>query len=159
MSQATPIREAKIKPSEVRARVLAEHVQIRAMLSELEVIAQRALDGAADDGALLRAKAIELYGKLDAHMSLEEAFLYPAICDSDAWGQIRGDRMKQEHARQREVFSQLTDLQSRVDTVALIFVVRGLAADLREDMCREERELLNPELLRDDVISIAQNSG
>ena len=29
----------------------------------------------------------------------------------------------------------------------------------REDMRKEERELLNPELLRDEVISIAQNSG
>ena len=67
--------------------------------------------------------------------------------------------MKEEHSRQRAVLNQLADLEWRGDTATLVDAVRNLARDIREDMCREERELLNPELLRDDVISIAQNSG
>ena len=153
------MEELKIKPSEVRARVLDEHVQIRAMLAELESIAGRALDRDAHGGAQLRVKVLELYARLDAHMALEDALLYPAICDADAWGDLRGERMKEEHARQRAVLSQLADREWRADTATIVDAVRRLVRDIREDMCKEEREMLNPELLRDDVISIAQNSG
>jgi iron-sulfur cluster repair protein YtfE (RIC family) len=152
------MEELQIKPSEVRARVLDEHVQIRAMLVELESLAGRALDGDAHGGAQLRVKMIELHAVLDAHMSMEDALLYPAICDADAWGELRGERMKEEHRRQRAVLSQLAD-RERGDTATLVDALRSLARDIREDMCKEERELLHPELLRDDVISIAQNSG
>jgi hemerythrin-like domain-containing protein len=153
------MEELQIKPSEVRARVLDEHVQIRALLVELDSFAQRALDGNENGGAQLRVKVQELYSTLDAHMALEDALLYPAICDADAWGDLRGERMKEEHSRQRAVLNQLADLEWRGDTATLVDAVRSLARDIREDMCREERELLNPELLRDDVISIAQDSG
>jgi len=153
------MEELKIKPSEIRARVLDEHVQIRAMLAELESIAGRALDRDAHGGAQLRVKVLELYARLDAHMALEDALLYPAICDADAWGDLRGERMKEEHARQRAVLSQLADREWRADTATMADAVRRLARDIREDMCKEEREMLNPELLRDDVVSIAQNSG
>ena len=153
------MREVNLKPSEVRARVLDEHVQIRALLAELESLARRALDGDAHGGARLRATAIELYSTLDAHMSLEDALLYPAICDADAWGHVRGERMKEDHVRQRAVLRQLAEFESCGDIVALVETMRRLATDIRDDMCSEERELLNPDLLRDDVISIAQNSG
>ena len=153
------MREFRMKPSEVRARVLDEHVQIRALLAEVESFAQRALNGDAYDGAQLRAKTIELYTRLDAHLSLEDALLYPAIRDADAWGPLRAEQMKEEHARQRAVLTELADLEWRGDTPVLVGALRSVARDIREDMCREERELLNPELLRDDVISIAQNSG
>jgi len=153
------MEELKIKPSEVRARVLDEHVQIRAMLAELESVAGRALDGDAHGGAQLRVKVVELHALLDAHMTLEDSLLYPAICDADAWGDLRGERMKEEHGRQRAILTQLVDREWRSDTATLVNAVRSLARDIREDMCKEERELLNPELLRDDVISIAQNSG
>ncbi len=153
------MEKLKIKPSEVRARVLDEHVQIRAMLAELESLARRALDGDTHGGAQLRVKAIELYRRLDAHMSLEDAFLYPAICDADAWGHVRGERMKEEHVRQRAALCQLAEFESRGDTAALVGALRRLVTDIRDDMCSEERELLNPDILRDDVISIAQNSG
>ena len=159
MSDAAGNREVNLKPSEVRARVLDEHGQIRAILAELESLARRALDGDAHNGARLRTKAIELYSTLDAHMSLEDALLYPAICDADAWGHMRGEQMKEDHVRQRAVLFQLAEFEFRGDTVALVEAVRWLATYIRDDMCSEERELLNPDLLRDDVISIAQNSG
>ena len=158
MSDVTGMRK-DLKPSEVRARVLDEHVQIRAILVELESLARRALDGDTHGGAQLRTKAVELCSTLDAHVSLEDALLYPAICDADAWGHLRGEQMKEDHVRQRAVIRQLVDFESRGDTVALVGAVRRLATDIRDDMCSEERELLNPDLLRDDVISIAQNSG
>ncbi len=152
------MQEVKLRPSEVRARVLDEHVQIRAMLAEVESLAGRAV-GDAHCLAQLRAKTIELYNRLDAHMSIEDALLYPAIYDADAWGHVRAARMKEDHARQRVALGQLVDMQWRPDTAELVRAVQNLTRDIRDDICAEEGELLNPELLRDDVISIAQNSG
>jgi hemerythrin-like domain-containing protein len=148
-----------MKPSEVRACVLDEHVQIRGMLAEVESIAERALAGDAQARAQLRTKALELYSRLHAHMCMEDSLLYPAICDADAWGHVRGARMREEHARQRAQLSELANVEWRNTTAELVEAVQRFAKDVRDDMCNEENELLNPELLRDDVISIAQNSG
>ena len=148
-----------MKPSEVRARVLDEHVQIRAMLVEVESNAGRALSGDAHAREQLRPMALELYSRLHAHMCMEDSLLYPAICDADAWGHVRGARMREEHARQRAQLSQLASVEWRATIAELVEAVQKFAKDVREDMCNEENELLNPELLRDDVISIDQNSG
>jgi len=148
-----------MKPSEVRARVLDEHVQIRSMLVEVESIAGRALSGDAHAREQLRPMALELYSRLHAHMCMEDSLLYPAICDADAWGHVRGARMREEHARQRAQLSQLASVEWRATVAELVEAVQKFAKDVREDMCNEENELLNPELLRDDVISIDQNSG
>jgi iron-sulfur cluster repair protein YtfE (RIC family) len=153
------MNEVNLKPSEVRARVLDEHVQIRAMLAEVESLAGLTVAGDAYCAAQLRAKTIELYSRLYAHMAMEDALLFPAIRDADAWGHERSAQMMEEHARQRAVLSQLADMEWRAETAELVGAVQSVVKDLREDMCREERELLNPDLLRDDVISIAQNSG
>jgi len=67
--------------------------------------------------------------------------------------------MREEHARQRAQLSQLANVEWRATVAELVEAVQKFAKDVREDMCNEENELLNPELLRDDVISIAQNSG
>jgi iron-sulfur cluster repair protein YtfE (RIC family) len=148
-----------MKPSEVRARVLDEHVQIRTMLWEVESLAGRALNGDARCRAQLRAKTLELYSRLHAHMCMEDSLLYPAICDADAWGHVRGARMREDHMRQRAELSLLVNVKWSADIAELVRAIQRLANDVREDMCKEEEELLSPELLRDDVISIAQNSG
>jgi len=148
-----------MKPSEVRARVLDEHVQIRAMLVEVESNAGRALSGDAHAREQLRPMALELYSRLHAHMCMEDSLLYPAICDADAWGHVRGARMREEHTRQRAQLSQLANVEWRATFAELVEAVQKFVKDVREDMCNEENELLNPELLRDDVISIDQNSG
>ena len=125
----------------------------------MESIAERALAGDAQARAQLRTKALELYSRLHAHMCMEDSLLYPAICDADAWGHVRGARMREEHARQRAQLSELANVEWRNTTAELVEAVQRFAKDVRDDMCNEENELLNPELLRDDVISIAQNSG
>jgi iron-sulfur cluster repair protein YtfE (RIC family) len=152
------MQTTKMKPSEVRARVLGEHSQIRYLLAEVESLAESVLR-VEQEGELLHAKVVELYRVLYAHMSMEDELLYPAIYEADAWGFVRAARMKEEHAGQRAALSRLADLEWRDNTVELGQGVQSLAKDLREDMCREESELLNPDLLRDDVISIGQNSG
>lgn len=151
--------ETVMKPSEVRTRVLDEHVRIRALLGEAESLAEKVLNG--DPASLypLRVKMLELQQTLHAHLSFEDDCLYPAICEADAWGGIRGERMKEEHARQRLVLGQLALSEWRAEGKELVSLVRSLVKDMRQDMSREESELLNPDLLRDDVICIAQDSG
>lgn len=153
------MEDVKMKPSEIRARVLAEHVKIRSLLSEVEFLAARALAGKLPNEGRLHAKAIELYSTMYAHMSMEDELLYPAIYEADSWGFVRAARMKEEHAVQRAALNGLADIEWRHNTVELARAIEALAKDIREDMEREESELLNPDLLRDDVIAIAQNSG
>lgn len=145
-----------MNPSELRARVLAEHVQLRKLLSEVIGVATRALAGEKTNPARLHAKARQLRAALLAHIDMEDKLLYPAILDLDAWGPVRADRMKQEHAEQRAALARFAAVEWRVTTVELARALDELGNHILEDMHREEQELLDPDLLRDDVIAIAQ---
>lgn len=153
------MKDAQMKPSEVRARVLAEHVKIRSLLNEVEFLAAPALAGDLAKGLQLHGKTVELYNTMYEHMSMEDELLYPAIREVDAWGFLRALRLRNEHEAQRAGLSDLANIAWRGNTIELARVVQTLAIEIREDMEREESELLNPDLLRDDVISIGQSTG
>src|SRR5262249_61137455 len=89
-----------MKPSELRARVLADHVQLRKLLSEVIGVATRTLAGEKTNPTRLHAKARQLRGALLAHIDMEDKLLYPAIVDVDAWGTVRGDRVRREQAEE-----------------------------------------------------------
>ncbi len=75
-----------MKPSELRARVLAEHVQLRKLLSEVIGVATSALAGEKTNPTGLYAKARQLRAALLAHIDMEDKLLYPAILEVDASG-------------------------------------------------------------------------
>jgi len=145
-----------MKPSELRARVLTEHVQLRKLLSETIGVATRTLAGEKTNPARLHAKARQLRAALLAHIDMEDKLLYPAIVDVDAWGPVRGDRMRHEHGQQRAALARFAAVEWRVTTVELARALDDLGNQILEDMHQEEQELLDPDLLRDDVIAIAQ---
>ena len=145
-----------MKPSELRARVLADHVQLRKLLSEVIGVATRTLAGEKTNPTRLHAKARQLRGALLAHIDMEDKLLYPAIVDVDAWGPVRGDRMRHEHAEQRAALARFAAVEWRVSTLDMARALDELGNQILEDMHHEEHELLDPDLLRDDVVSIAQ---
>jgi hypothetical protein len=145
----------------VRDHILAEHARIRQRLGELESLGRAVIAGETDQLEPLRAAAQGLLLALSNHMGFEELHLARALRAADAWGAERAERLDREHREQREILSHVLDgledagrppavlARSLVDLVAL----------LGEDMRGEEQALLDPRVLRDDVVSIDAETG
>jgi hypothetical protein len=145
---------AGLKPSEVRARVIREHDELRALLVELEATASTARS----DPRRLCERAVAFHARLFEHLRLEEQILAPALLEADIWGEERVARMEAEHAQHRAALEELERVAARGGD-GLAELVEQLARDLRLDMQEEERSLLHEDLLRDDVINIDQSDG
>ena len=159
IERLTPSEVTTMKPSEIRSLVLAEHADLRKCLAEIEAITAHVLTGHELGERNLREVAFGLCTGLEQHLAMEEALLLPAIREVDAWGPVRADHMQQEHQAQRAALARLLGMASDAAIVELARTVQAFARTLIEDMKLEEKELLNPNLLRDDVVSIDQFVG
>lgn len=144
--------ERSLDPSEVRARVLDEHEEIRRDLAAFTTMADQA-DRTGDDTAL-RAAMRAFLPKLEAHMALEDEILVPALMEADAFGDVRTDIMHAHHAAYREeAAALLADLDAGSDPGAVVRWARKLVADVQVEMKEEEDRILRADILRDDVIT------
>lgn len=149
--------DGELKPSEVRERILEEHDQLRRLLIDLDALAAAVLDGKAGLGARLRDKATEIYEVLRAHIDLEDRILAPALRETPGFGELRERRLLEHHAEQRKAFeSAIAELRvGPPSPESLARRVREMVADVRMDMAHEDKDLLNPELLKDDPINVS----
>ena len=144
----------------IRDRILEEHRLLRHRLDFLEL----AVEGLGEDpkrrGAVNRA-ARDLLRLLIAHTRLEDAILAPLLRTADAWGEVRARSLLDSHVEQREQLTGLIHSYGANGENAEDALPRTLAwiADVRADMDREERDVLNRELLRDDSVAIDGESG
>lgn len=113
-------------------------------------------------GALeeLRGEASALLGELEAHQRLENDELAPFLGELPAFGEQRIEELRQYHAEQR---ADVTDVVERlrrkpVDATVLAADVMVLIDRLREDLVWEDRELVNPDLLKDDLVDVSLSS-
>jgi len=148
-----------MKPSEVRSLVLAEHVELRKRLAEIDAITSHILAGLESGERNLREKVGQLCVLLERHLALEETTLLPAIHDIDAWGPVRADHLRQEHQAQRAALVRLDRICAQAAIVELARTAQTFGRTLLEDMKLEEQELLNSTLLRDDLVTIDQFLG
>jgi hypothetical protein len=148
-------------PGEVRARILADHVDLRRMLAGLEVLARRVLGGEPSLVGPLRLEGELLLQRLQDHMLWEDLHLAPALRQADAWGDERARRLDSEHREQREVLrhclAAVQDASRPTPVVARSLI--DLVQLLRADMDEEEREMLDPAVLRDDVVASDVETG
>jgi hypothetical protein len=101
-----------------------------------------------------------LVSALARHTELEDQILAPALRDIDAWGAVRADQLLAHHQTQRADVHEVSKLFERLPaTRDIVRVISALVQELRADMEHEERDLLNAELLRDDVVAVGGNSG
>lgn len=149
-----------LRPSQVRARILAEHTLLRCLCVDLERLAARVTDEIEDEEAerLLRERCRELQLTLLGHIELENALLAPALREVDGFGPERAQQLLAEHALQTASARALLDAVDNLAIQELAAQVERLVAHLRADMVHEERAMLNPDLLRDDVIDVAASS-
>ena len=141
-------------PSEVRERILADHVILRRMLERVEVRARRVLQrrGRRSSGLYDELQALE--ERLRRHFELEERILVPSLRAADAWGPERVAQFHEEHARQREIMDGFARWGER-PSIELALMVWGFVRLMLEDMAEEEKISLNDRVLRDDPIQPA----
>lgn len=150
-----------MKPEAVRRRVLADHHELRADLDRIELLAREILEGLRIPVEALRMETERLFARLETHMKWEEAYLLPALRDADAWGAERAQRLVCDHKEQREL---LGFIQGRLrdamrPSLAVARDATHLITLLRDDMLEEEHDLLDPDVLRDDVVGISVETG
>ena len=140
-----------MKNSERRTILRAQHVRLRMAVETARNTARRALarSGAAGE---LQAAVIALQRELLAHLAEEEKLLEPILPALDAWGNVRLDLLRAEHAHQRAVLAVLTGHAAWPAGAVVAGRTLALCDDLLTDMEFEERELINERVLRDDIV-------
>jgi iron-sulfur cluster repair protein YtfE (RIC family) len=148
-----------IRPSDVRTLLRSQHEQLRMILFEAERLASLVQKGHLEHVVPMNA-ACELLGtSLGVHIEVEELLALPHLRQADAWGVVRVQRLQEEHEAQRAAVATLVKLAHQPDAAELARALRALATTLLEDMRREDQQMLTDEVLRDDVVSIAQTDG
>lgn len=149
-----------MRPAEMREHVLREHRDLRARMARVEGLSRAALTGTSDEQSL-RAEARDLIRVLEQHMSWEDEHLLPVLSDADEWGPERVRRMQRDHHEQRELLryaaAVLDDPSRALELLARTTL--DLARLLQDDIEDEEEVLLDPNVLRDDVIGVEVETG
>ncbi|MEI7893430.1 MAG: hemerythrin domain-containing protein [Myxococcales bacterium] len=147
---------ARLRPSEVRERVLEEHVALRKAMEELQQLVVRAeREGDEPARVELKTECDGLLRTLHRHLDFEDRLLEPTLRAIDAWGPIRADRLRDDHRAQRRELDRLAErLGDPANTAGqCAAMVRTFLEWFARDMEEEERDILHRELLRDDAIA------
>jgi acetoin utilization protein AcuB len=146
-----------VAPSQVREMMGTEHAYLHQLLEHAVGQAHELLSGAGEGDReihALRDAARQLYSRLKIHSELENKLLVPVLKQTDAWGPMRAERLLDAHARQMRALEaalmELDDLNQPPQ--ALARHLQALAGQIQDDLAEEERDLLTPELLSDDLI-------
>ena len=140
---------------ERRQTLHAQHQGLRALIRGVREAALEVLGAESDDSSELRRRIGKLRDDMEHHLQTEEALLEPVLERIDAWGPVRLDLLRAEHAHQRAVLSLLrSDRAAALPALLLARRVLGLLDDIVADMDAEDRDLLDPRVLRDDVIQL-----
>jgi hypothetical protein len=146
----------QVSPSKVRVRALHEYELLRHTIDEMDGIAVRLLMAASDRGSAVdEALAIttKLLRELSDYVDLEQLFVLPTIRRVDVWGTIRADALARDHASQHDDLRAIEQAhQQPIDPQQLAGDLRKFVQSLREVLEREERDVLGPNALRDDVV-------
>lgn len=140
----------------LRRRILEQHAALREQIRPLEALAREVAE-AAEPGELapaLRREGQRLLRRLEAHLAFEDENLAPALLAADPWGPERRTRLAQDHAEQRRLLREaLAALRARRSHPAVVARrILHLTDHLKADMRDEEAALLDPAVLRDDVV-------
>jgi len=140
---------------ERRQTLHAQHQQLRAVIAGVREAALDIVGREGGDSTGLRMRISVLRDDLERHLATEEALLGPVLERIDAWGPVRLDLLRAEHAHQRAVLSLLrSDRAAALPSLGLARRVLALLDDICADMDAEDRDLLDPRVLRDDLIQL-----
>lgn len=149
-----------LKPSDVRAQVLEQHMLLGQTLDRVQrcLAAILAADSAQVEPALELER--ELCAGLWEKINLEDELLRPALREADAWGEIRAAELGKLLAAQKaELVGFPLPEDARVEPRVLAARMMGLIETFRQHMIREEAFALQPDVLRDDIYGIDVEDG
>jgi len=131
-----------MKPSEIRARVLEDHADLRVLLDAVEDLAVRAESGREAAVARLRERGEALAYRLRDHLALEDEQLLPLLRRER--GAEAVEQLNAEHRDQRMVIEFILERldDSLRPTRLLVREIETFAELLRADMAGEEEEFL-----------------
>jgi Hemerythrin HHE cation binding domain len=145
---------------ERRTLLLLQHKQLRERIVEVGEAAANVLacseTGLAERAAELTRAVIAFADDMTLHLAAEEELLAPILERLDAWGPVRLELLRCEHAHQRALLHAL-HADRRLEPREMARSARSLVADVLLDMNAEERDLLAEGLLRDDPIVVDQS--
>ncbi|MFO0692125.1 MAG: hemerythrin domain-containing protein [Polyangiales bacterium] len=152
--QLMGVPKALPTPAQVRKRILSEHVRIRGLLDELEMLAKTVVTtGHQDVAGKLRKWTRELGDVLHAHLDLEEEILLPIVRDADGFGPVRVAEMEKEHEEQRAMLASILEELAGTRSVEVLSTgVLELVRAVREDIVEEEELFLSEDLVNDTVM-------
>jgi WS/DGAT/MGAT family acyltransferase len=135
-----------MRTEQIRRRVRADHDSLRRRLVTIEALARRVM--AEDRAALkpLRDHGLALHGFLCRHLDYEERELLPAVEAEAEWGEALARHVRREHDEQRLLLQYIFERLSDEGRPAALLGrdLECLAAELREDMALEDRDVLWP---------------
>lgn len=143
-----------------RRTVLDQHVQLRRLLEMGLAQAHVAVNG--DDASgnePLRGLVAMVRDVFVRHLADEEALILPILESDLPLGPLRAARLRQEHFDQRADLDALCQWPEDASDDELALRFEALGRNLLNDITHEERELLTPEIIRDDCIVIDQLGG
>jgi iron-sulfur cluster repair protein YtfE (RIC family) len=143
-----------------RRSILAQHQQIRSLLERARAVAEAAFDGGAEGRRVAADVVGELRSTMDAHLTYEERVLLPLLRSDLPLGPQRAEALLAEHRHQREMLSTVhNEARHNPGLPLLATKLAFLASWLLADMEEEERSLLTPDVVRDDVVVVGQVDG
>lgn len=142
-----------------RRRVLEQHVELRKLLAAGLDHVRATLSGDLSAQVPLSLLVDVTYDEFVRHLADEEALIVPILEDDLPLGPLRVAQLRDEHGRQCAELEALRGWPERQDQTNLATRFGALALALLDDIEHEERELLTPDIIRDDGIVVDQCGG
>lgn len=146
-----------MKPSEIRQTILDEHAHLRRKIATIEAHLMPNLARMPRWREDLAREIEELSLAFHAHLETEEQLLRSVIPEVDPAGPMRLLAMERDHAGQRAALSSI--MRHPVADPQYDASLRQFLRVLVRDIDDEERDLLGPDVLRDDSINIDAFGG
>jgi hypothetical protein len=135
-------------PSRALAELAAQHQVLRGMMERCEELADE-LDAGNMGPIQLTREVARLRLAFDSHNKFEEELLRPVLLAGDAFGEVRLERMIEDHVGEHRAMRQQLGSDATAD-------LRAVIASLRVHLAAEERYFLSARVLRDDVVSVEE---
>ena len=150
----------RIDADHARRAVFAQHRELRNLLGRASATAAAALDGRPRSPDAVASAIGDIRATFDVHLTFEEKVLIPILEADLPLGPERAQLLREEHAQQRAFLESLHHEALAIPTLPILSVKLAQLVDwLLRDMVHEEECLLTPEVIRDDEITIDQNTG
>ena len=149
----------RMTPMEVRGVIADEHRAIRVKLDDVSRLAKTVLTAGPSELKRFLQRTRTLFSDLKAQISNEAKILVPALRSSDAWGHIRADQLIAQLRIRRRQLRGMRKSAAKGEQATLGAEVDRFIDERRIGMTRVERDSLDSNVLRDDLVGIDVSGG